>query len=57
LTPLPIAQVYAPAAISGRRALSGAITMNTGHVTLGETLWTVSRAYYFGGYYFARFYR
>lgn len=31
--------------------------MNTGHATLGETLWTISRAYYFGGSYFARFYR
>jgi hypothetical protein len=35
----------------------GAITMDTGRTTLGETLWTVSRAYYFGGSYFARFYR
>jgi hypothetical protein len=31
--------------------------MNTGHATLGETLWTLPCAYYFGGYIFARFYR
>jgi hypothetical protein len=31
--------------------------MQTGRTTLGETLSTVSRAYYFGGYWFARFYR
>jgi hypothetical protein len=40
-----------------RRARSGAITMNTAQVRLGETLWTLPRAYYFGGYIFARFYR
>jgi len=48
--------ICAPPALR-RRARSGAITMNTAQVRLGETLWTLSRAYYFGGSYFARFYR
>jgi hypothetical protein len=57
LTLRRFAPVYAAAASSGRRAPSGAITMDTGRTTLGETLSTAWRGYYFAGYYFARFYR
>jgi hypothetical protein len=57
LTLRRFAPVYAAAASSGRRAPSGAITMDMGRTTLGETLSTAWRGYYFAGNYFARFYR